>query len=186
MSNVDELVGLGRPAPEDPSTARTAYRRPQSPDLVGDVIVEGALTDDERLWVPQSQWVSFRPLLFGVSHGYYVNLLRVRRAGVLSRHRHSGPVHAWVIKGSWHYLEHDWVASEGTYAFEAPAETHTLVVPDDVEEMITMFHVTGGLVYVDPDGSPTGYEDAHTKLTMARAHYEAVGLGASFADQFVR
>jgi hypothetical protein len=30
-----------------------------------------------------------------------VNLLRVRGAGVLSRHRHAGPVHGWVLKGSW-------------------------------------------------------------------------------------
>ena len=39
---------------------------------------------DEREWVPQSDTVSFRPLLLCVSQGYYVNLLRVRGGGVLS------------------------------------------------------------------------------------------------------
>ena len=42
-----------------------------------------------------------------------MNLLRVRRAGVLSRHRHPAPVHGYVIKSSWRYLEHVWVAREG-------------------------------------------------------------------------
>ena len=64
----------------------------------------------------------------------------------------------------WHYLEHDWIATEGSYAFEPPGETHTLVIPEDVPEMITLFHVTGGYVYVDPQGVALGYEDVFTKL----------------------
>ena len=52
--------------------------------------------------------------------------------------------------------------------------------------MITQFHVTGGLVYCDPDGNVTGYDDVFSKLEKARAHYEEVGLGADFVDQFVR
>jgi hypothetical protein len=37
-------------------------------------------------------------------------------------------VHGFVLKGEWRHLEHDWVASEGGYVYEAPGETHTLVV----------------------------------------------------------
>ncbi|MGB0252355.1 MAG: cupin domain-containing protein [Paracoccaceae bacterium] len=48
-------------------------------------------------------------------------------------------MHGWVIKGKWHYLEHDWVATEGSYVFEPPGETHTLVVPEGVDEMIIFF-----------------------------------------------
>ena len=47
---------------------------------------------DERLWVPQSKDVWFRPLLFNTSQGYFVNLLRVRKSGILSRHRHKNDV----------------------------------------------------------------------------------------------
>ena len=54
------------------------------------------------------------------SRGYWMNLLRVRKSGVLSRHRHPQPVHGYVIKGRWRYLEHDWVAQEGGYVYEAP------------------------------------------------------------------
>ena len=91
--------------------------------------------------------------LLSVSHGYFVNLLRVRKTGVLSRHRHAGPVHATTLKGRWHYLEHSWWAEEGSYAFEPPGDIHTLVVPEGVDEMVTMFHVTGAYIYVDPDGT---------------------------------
>ena len=143
-------------------------------------------TKDDDLWVPQSDKVSFKPLILNCSAGYFVTLLRVRGAGVLSRHRHAGPVHAIVLKGRWRYLEHDWIAEEGSYAFEPAGETHTLVVPDEVSEMITWFHVTGGYTYVDPDGRAVGYEDVFTKAELARCHYEAIGLGADYIQRVVR
>ena len=184
-------------AKEDTAKEDTAkYPAPYSgfvpPEVTKEVIVKmpspGALDDvDERLWVPQTADVSFRPLLLNVSQGYYVNLLRVRGGGgVLSRHRHPGPVHGWVLKGRWRYLEHEWVAEEGSYVFEPPGETHTLVVPDGVEEMITLFNVTGPLLYCDEDGKVVNAEDVFDKLALAKAHYEKVGLGADYVDQFVR
>jgi len=156
--------------------------------MVSDIFISNLLhlDCDERDWVPQSADVSFKPVVLHVSQGYYVNILRVRSSGVLSRHRHSGPVHALTLRGKWHYLEHDWIASEGDYAFESPGETHTLVVPDDVTEMATLFHVTGGYTYVDPYGTALGYEDVFTKLVNARKHYQDIGLGADYANKFVR
>jgi 2,4'-dihydroxyacetophenone dioxygenase len=59
-------------------------------------------------------------------------------------------------------------------------------VPDGVAEMRTLFHVTGAYIYVDPDGAPVGIEDVFSKIVNARRHYEAVGLGASYIDRFVR
>ncbi len=115
-----------------------------------------------------------------------MNLLRVRQSGVLSRHRHSGPVHAIVIKGRWHYLEHDWFAEQGSYAFEPAGETHTLFVPEGVDEMITWFHVTGGYTYVDPLGNAVGYEDVFTKIEAARRHYRAIGLPDDYIQRFIR
>ena len=71
-------------------------------------------------------------------------------------------------------------------AFEPPGETHTLVVPEDVEEMITLFHVTGSMIYMDPHGNVTGYEDVFTKIEACRRHYEAIGLGGDYVRQFIR
>jgi 2,4'-dihydroxyacetophenone dioxygenase len=128
----------------------------------------------------------FRPLCLSVSQGYWVNLLKVTRAGVLSRHRHTNPVHGYVLKGRWHYLEHDWVAEQGGYVYEPPGETHTLVVPEDVEEMITLFQVNGIMLYVDPDGNALGYEDVFSKIAMCCRHYQECGLGADYVERFIR
>jgi 2,4'-dihydroxyacetophenone dioxygenase len=147
--------------------------------------VTQAVPDDERLWVPQAENVWFRPLLLNTVNGEWVNLLRVRRSGVLSRHRHPAPVHGYVIKGSWRYLEHDWVAREGMYVFEPPGEVHTLVCDAD-DEMITLFHVCGALVYCDEEGRACGFDDVHTKVEMCRRHFEQAGLGAEFVTRFVR
>ena len=51
-------------------------------------IAVGAIPDDERVWVPQAPDVWFRPLLFNTVAGGWCNLLRVRKSGILHRHRH--------------------------------------------------------------------------------------------------
>ncbi|MGY2052134.1 2,4'-dihydroxyacetophenone dioxygenase family protein [Methylobacterium sp. JK268] len=182
------MSSASAPARPGLDTSKVAYQLPQPGGMIPDIFVGGgfSLDGDERDWVPQSADVAFKPLVLCVSQGYYVNILRVRAAGVLSRHRHSGPVHAFTLRGRWRYLEHDWEAGPGDYAFEPPGETHTLVVPDDVIEMATLFHVTGGYTYVDPYGQALGYEDVFTKLDTARRHYERIGLGAAHADRLVR
>ena len=149
-------------------------------------IVANAVPADERVWVPQADNVWFRPLLLNTVSGGWCNLLRVRRSGVLSRHRHPMLVVGYVIKGRWFYREHDWVANEGDFVYEPPGEVHTLEVPADCSEMITFFNISGAMIYLDAEGRQVGYEDVFTKLEMCRAHYAAVGLGAGYADQFVR
>ena len=166
--------------------SRMPYQLPFPQGVANEIVVDSVVPEDERVWVPQMENVWFRPLCLNTVQGYWVNLLRVRKSGVLSRHRHPAPVHGMVLRGAWHYLEHDWKAKEGSYVFEPPGETHTLVVPEDVPEMITLFHITGAMIYVDPFGHQTGYEDVFTKIDMCRAHYAACGLGADYVNQFVR
>ena len=162
------------------------YQGEQPKEALSEIFIPQVMPEyEELLWVPQTDTVSFRPLCFCVSSGYYVNLLRVKGAGLLSRHKHPGPVHGHVLKGKWKYLEHDWVAEQGSYVFEPPGEIHTLVVPQGVDEMITLFHVTGSLLYCDPEGKVVGAEDVFTKLELAKKHYKKVGLGEDFVQQFV-
>ena len=155
-----------------------------NPDQIADMAIM-AIPEDERLWVPQAPNVWFRPLFLNRTTGEWVNLLRVRRSGVLSRHLHPAPVHGYVIKGSWRYLEHNWIARAGMYVFEPPGEIHTLVV-DSEDEMITLFHVSATLVYFDDQLKPCGHDDVHTKIAMCRKHYIECGLGADFVNQFIR
>jgi len=168
------------------SSTPIPYQNPFPPHARPEILWPDISRCAESEWVPQSEDVAFRPLCFSASQGYFVNLLRVRKSGVLSRHYHASPVHAYVLKGRWYYLEHDWVAEEGSYVMEPPGETHTLIVPDDVPEMITLFHVTGAYVYVDPLGKPEGVEDVFTKIAHAQKYYEKVGLGRDYVDRFIR
>ncbi len=166
----------------------------QMPGIKPEIAVQ-AVPDDERVWVPQAPNIWFRPLLFNTTThnhgdlaGSWCNLLRVRKSGVLSRHIHPSWVTGYVIKGAWRYLEHDWVAREGSFVYEPPGEIHTLVV-DEVageQEMITQFNIHGAMVYLDEEGNHTGYEDVFTKIDMCRKHYAEVGLGADYVDQFIR
>ena len=168
---------------------RIPYALPQPPFMSEDLVHAGVLGDwlkDDALWVPQTETVSFKPCVLAPSSGYFVNILRVRQNGILSRHRHSGAVHALVLRGRWHYLEHDWVAEVGSYVYEPPGETHTLIVPAGVDEMMTWFHNTGGYTYVDPQGVPLGYEDVFTKIEMAKRHYKAIGLGEDYVNRYIR
>jgi 2,4'-dihydroxyacetophenone dioxygenase len=169
-------TGANEPAPA--AVRRAAGIRP-------DVAV-AAIPDDERAWVPQAPGVWFRPLLLDTVRGGWCNLLRVRKSGVLHRHRHPMAVTGYVIKGRWKYIEHDWTAEAGMFVYEPPGEVHTLTVPADCPEMITMFAVDGAMIYLDSNDRIVGYEDVFTKIEMCRAHYVAVGLGTGFVDAFVR
>src|SRR5215475_12600628 len=156
------------------------YQLPFPADALSEIVIPRAIPVDERMWVPQAKDVWFRPLCLNRSTGYWMNLLRVRRSGVLSRHRHPNAVHGLVLKGRWRYLEHDWIAEEGSYVFEPPGETHTLVVPEDCAEMITFFNIGGAMIYLDDEGRQTGYEDVFSKIEMCRRHYAEVGLGTDY------
>ena len=159
----------------------------QLPGIQPEIAVQ-AIPDDERVWVPQAPGVWFRPLLLNTATGSWCNLLRVRKSGVLSRHIHPSWVTGMVLKGAWRYLEHDWVAREGSFVYEPPGEIHTLVVDEAVgaQEMITFFNITGAMVYLDEKGVVTGYEDVITKIDMCRKHYAQCGLGADYVDQYIR
>jgi quercetin dioxygenase-like cupin family protein len=86
-------------------------------------IAVGAMPDDERVWVPQAPDVWFRPLLLNTVSGGWCNLLRVRKSGVLSRHRHPMLVVGYVIKGRWRYLER-LDCRRGSFVYEPPGEIH--------------------------------------------------------------
>jgi 2,4'-dihydroxyacetophenone dioxygenase len=164
----------------------TPYPHPRPEHAPHEIVINDALAEDPRIWVPLGDRVWTRPLCFNTVEGYWTHLLRITKTGVFNRHRHASPVHGYVLKGRWYYLERDWVAEEGSYLFEPPGDTHTLIVPDDVTEMITFFHTTGTLCYVDLDGNITGFEDVFTRLELCRQHYIDIGLGEDYINQFVR
>jgi quercetin dioxygenase-like cupin family protein len=142
-------------------------------------------TEDERLWIEIEPNVWFRPLAFDMTNGSHCELLRVRRGGVLSKHRHPSPVHGFVLKGKWRYLEHSWEATAGSYVYEPPGEVHTLTVDDD-DEMITFFYIGGAVLYTDEEENVVHVEDNIGLIQLCRDHFEKVGLGADFVNHFIR
>lgn len=149
-------------------------------------IVEHTQEDDPRLWVPRGDNVWFRPLLFNVVQGSWVNLTRAERGGIISRHRHPAPVTGYTLDGEWGYIEHEWTARPGTFIFEPAGETHTLIVKPEPGHMLTLFHNFGPLLMVDEQGRQTGYEDVFTRIERVRDHYRSVGLGDDVLDRIIR
>ena len=80
---------------------RVPYAKPQPWGMSPDMVIPDVDTDDERLWAPISPGIWSRPLHLNTSAGFYVHLLKVKRSGLLQRHRHSGMVHAYVLRGKW-------------------------------------------------------------------------------------
>lgn len=76
-----------------PDGDRVPYAAPQVPfnSIWSSGVVSNWLEDD-RMLVPQTATVSFKPCLLSANNGYFVNILRVRQKGVLSRHRRAGAV----------------------------------------------------------------------------------------------
>lgn len=185
-NKIDQFKEKKMISTQDIQNANIPYQLPMPQNALPEIVIPSAIPEDDTLWVKQAENVYFRPLCLNASQGYWMNLLKVTKSGVLSRHRHPNAVHGFVLKGRWHYLEHDWEAKEGSYVYEPPGETHTLVVPEDVEEMITFFQVNGIMSYVDPWGKLLGYEDVFTKIDLCRKHFTNIGLGENYVDQFIR
>src|SRR3546814_516390 len=100
------MVGAEQAMKEPAMRARAAGReRPASTHPLSPLeIVEKAVPEDERVWVPQAPNVWFRPLMLNTLNGGWCNLLRVRKSGVLSRHLHPAPVHGSVLKSTCRHL----------------------------------------------------------------------------------
>jgi 2,4'-dihydroxyacetophenone dioxygenase len=134
-------------------------------------------------WVkrPAGHW--FLPLMFDVSGGIAANVLHYPTPGLIGRHAHDGPVFAYTIEGSWFYPEHDWVAEAGTFVWEPTGDVHSFTVK---ESMTAVFIMHGGMVIVDEDDKPIGYENCLSLLGYCDQYYRDQGLGEDFVKQFIR
>lgn len=144
-----------------------------------------ARSDDPREWVPAAmEGVWMRPLLFDTVAGAWVNVVKIEREGLISRHAHPCPVHAYVLAGQWRYLERDWLAKAGDYLLEPPGDIHTLFgLPGGSE---TLFWIGGALIELDERGQTIGYADVFSRIDQAAEHFKNVGLGAEYVKRFIR
>jgi 2,4'-dihydroxyacetophenone dioxygenase len=136
-----------------------------------------AIDGEAMPWVPQGERVWFKPLRFDLVSGRWINLLKVEGSGRVNRHRHTGgQVMGYCTKGSWRYLERDWVARPGTLIWEPPGDIHTLVVDEGVEEMQTLFILEGVIQYLDDDDNVIYQDDVFSKMERYLSFCEEQGI----------
>lgn len=122
-------------------------------------LADVALDSEQIPWIPNGQGFSFKPLQFWAATGTWANLVRLEPGGQIRRHVHAGgQVFAYVLEGSWHYLEHDWIATPGSWVWEPPGDVHTLEVLGE-EPMVTLFVVSGVIQYLDDDDQVVQQDD---------------------------
>jgi 2,4'-dihydroxyacetophenone dioxygenase len=135
-----------------------------------------AVSADDMPWVSNGQGLAFKPLHYSPSTGMWINLIRCERKGRISRHLHTGgSVHGYVLQGSWRYVEHEWVATAGTYVWEPPGDVHTLEVLGD-EDMVTLFVVHGVIQYLDDEDRLVQQDDMRSRQRMYLDHCAANGI----------
>ena len=87
--------------------------------------IHTSVIDDESI-----PWVPFEPYNNDVLLKYFkadpirgetITLLKAPAGAQLPKHHHSGTAIVYTIKGSWKYLEHDWIAGPGSIVFETAA-----------------------------------------------------------------
>ena len=154
------------------------YAMPEMFD--GDVMV------DDNKWYSLGQLGKVRPLLFDVTNGGWVSILKAQGEGTIQRHRHANPVTGWTMDGSWGYREHDWIARAGSFVYEPAGHIHTLYIHPEQARMTALFHVYGPLLYVDDKGNAEGYDDVFLRLDRYAAHCREVGLGEDFVRAMIR
>jgi len=96
-----------------------------------------------------------------LDQGLWVLRTRFQPGYRVQTHRHTGTVLAFTTSGRWHYLEYPEVNTAGSYLFEPAGSTHTLVVPEDNDEVTEVcFAISGANLNLDADGRVESVLDA--------------------------
>jgi hypothetical protein len=133
---------------------------------------------------PLEGWV--RPLLFDVTNGGWISLLKAKGKGTIQRHRHAAAVTAWTLDGSWGYREHDWLAKAGSFVYEPAGHIHTLYIDEEVGHMTALFHVYGPVIHLDPNGDVTSYDDVYLRLDRYMKHCKENGVSQEWVESLIR
>ncbi len=79
------------------------------------------------------------------------------------RHRHTGQVFGWTLRGRWLYTEYGIEYTAGSFVHETAGSTHTLVVPADNDQVTeVLFVVHGANLMLDDDDRVIRINDAYS------------------------
>lgn len=112
-----------------------------------------------------------------LDQGLWVVRTRFAPGMTVQTHKHTGPVLAFTMSGSWKYLEYpNDVNRAGSYLFEPAGSVHTLHVPEDNDEITDVFFaIHGANLNLDPDGNVEMVIDAGGMRDFYFAMCEAAG-----------
>lgn len=127
-----------------------------------------------------------RPLLFDVTNGGWISILKAEGQGTIQRHRHAAAVTAWTMDGSWGYREHDWLSRAGSFVYEPAGHIHTLYIDPEVGRMTALFHVYGPVIHLDEQGNVTSYDDVFLRLERYTQHCRDKGLSDDWVQSLIR
>lgn len=112
-------------------------------------------------FVDFAEGVSLQLLQVDLDQGLWVVRTRFQRGITIPTHRHTGPVFAVTLAGSWKYVEYPDVNTAGSYLFEPAGSVHTLTVPA-TEKAVTdvWFAIYGANLNLDANGNVEAVIDA--------------------------
>jgi quercetin dioxygenase-like cupin family protein len=118
-------------------------------------------------FVQFQEGVDFQLLHVNVEAGLWVIRVRFQPGVTVQRHKHTGEVFAFTVKGSWKYLEYPEVNKAGSYLFEPAGSIHTLHVPETNEEVTDVwFAIRGANLNLDDQGNVESVLDAGAVLEI--------------------
>lgn len=145
------------------------------------------LQDNETPWVPflpYSDEVFLKYFKLDPVHGEIIALLKAPANYQLPAHYHGGSVVVYTLQGRWSYVEHDWIAEEGSLVYETTASQHTPRSHD--KEVITLNIVRGDSEYLDADGNVLAKENWKTHMDRYLAYCESQGITPKDLTSFAK
>ena len=129
-------------------------------------------------FVEFQEGVDFQLLQVDVEGGLWVIRVRFQPGVTIQRHKHTGEVFAFTLKGSWKYLEYPQVNTAGSYLYEPAGSIHTLQVPvTNTEVTDVWFAIRGANLNLDEEGKVESVLDAGAVLEMYVTSCETSGHG---------
>ncbi len=122
--------------------------------------------------------VRLQLLQIDLDQGLWVVRTRFQPGVTIPTHKHTGPVFAVTLAGSWKYLEYPDVNTAGSYLFEPAGSVHTLSVPASETQVTDVwFAIYGANLNLDADGNVESVIDAGLVYEFYRTMCREQGLG---------
>lgn len=149
--------------------------------------IDTALIDVEAMpWIPfapYSDEIFLKLIKVDPIQGEWITLLKLPPKTELPMHHHAGTVKVWTLKGSWRYLEHDWIARTGSLVYETAGSRHTPVAVGE-DEVITLNIVMGDWNIMSPEGAVLAIENWRSMMDRYLNYCKAKGIKPQDVSSF--